>query len=342
MVKRIVGIILVLLAVLCVIYWSLISYGVGQGLGLLKIIREARPVEEFMRDPAFPDSLKTKLTLIAQARQFAIDSLGLNDTDNYKTMYDQHGEELMWVVMACEPFRLKEKRWDFPVIGSVPYKGFWDREKALREKESLEREDWDVAVRNPGGWSTLGWFSDPILTGMLRNSDGDLASLIIHEMVHATLYVKDSSDFNENLASFIGDRGAEVFLAKTYGDTSRQYRAFAFEDTGNRKVTEHMLRASQKLDSLYATFPENEMVAVKKEKKRAYIQRIVDTLDTLSLSDHRKWSKRFAKRLPNNTYFMYFMTYESKHDTMKDEWVTRFHRDLRAMIEDYKKQYPFL
>ena len=342
MLKKIGGVIVLVLIVLSVYYWSLITYGVGQGLGQLKIIREARPVEECLADPLFPDSLKAKLKLIARARRFAIDSLGLNDTDNYKTLYDQHGEELMWVVTACEPFRLKEKRWEFPVVGSVPYKGYFDRDKAIKEKEALEREEWDVSIRNPGGWSTLGWFTDPILSGMLRRSDGDLASLIIHEMVHATLYVKDSSDFNENLASFIGDRGAEEFLLKTFGDTSRQVREYAFEDGDYRKVAEHMLRATQKLDSLYKTFAESDPIPLKKERKRAFIQRIVDAIDTLSLSGGEKRSKRFSKRLPNNTYFMSFKTYESKHDTMKEEWELNFHRDLRAMINHYKKKFPFL
>jgi predicted aminopeptidase len=56
----------------------------------------------------------------------------------------------------------------------------------------------------------LGWFTDPILSKMLMRSEGDLANLIIHEMSHATIFVKDSIEFNENLATFIGDRGAEL------------------------------------------------------------------------------------------------------------------------------------
>ncbi len=342
MLKRILIVVLIVVAVLCTYYWPLISYGVGQGLGQLKIIREARTIEECMKDPEFPDSLKSKLKLIAQARQFAIDSLGLDDTDNYKTLYDQQGKELMWVVTACEPFRLKEKLWEFPVIGSVPYKGYFDREKAIKEKEALESEDWDVSVQNPGGWSTLGWFTDPILSGMLSRDDGDLASVIIHEMVHATIYVKDSSDFNENLASFIGDCGAEEFILRNFGDTSRQYHEYIFEDSDHRKVAEHMLRATQELDSLYSTFTEKDPIKLKKEKKQHFIQQIVDSMDTLSLGGDQKRRKRFSKRLPNNTYFMFFKTYESKHDSMKDEWTANFHKNLRSMINHYKKAYPFL
>jgi predicted aminopeptidase len=342
MIKRILLISGVILLVLLVYYWSLIVYGIGQGLGQMKIIREARPVEEFMADPSFPDSLKSRLRLIQQARRFAIDSLGLNDTKNYTTLFDQKGEELMWVVLACEPFRLVEKRWDFPIIGSVPYKGYFDKEKAFKLRDELVAEGWDVSIRNPGGWSTLGWFTDPILSGMLKRSEGDLASLIIHEMVHSTIYVKDSADFNENLASFIGDRGAELFLLRTLGDTSRQYKEYIHQDGDYRKVADHMLRATQKLDSVYQTMTEEESLESKKLRKEAFIRHIVEEFDTITFSDGKRHSARFARRLPNNTYFMSFRTYESKHDEMLDDWNGRFHNDLKQMINYYRATYPSL
>src|SRR5690606_6460867 len=153
----------VLLIVLTLAYWELVTYGVMQARGQLHIIWNARPVEEYLASQHFPDSLKQKLELITRVRKYAIDSLGLKDTRNYKTLYDQQGREIMWVVMASEPYALKAKEWTFPVIGAVPYKGFFDREKALALASDLEAEGLDVNVRNPGGWSTLGWFTDPIL-----------------------------------------------------------------------------------------------------------------------------------------------------------------------------------
>lgn len=342
MVKRILLAFLVVFAALVIYFWSLIQYGIGQGLGQLKIIREARPVEEFLADPNFPDSLKSRLQLIQAARKYAIDSLGLHDTKNYTTLFDQKGEEIMWVVIACEPFRLVEKRWEFPVIGSVPYKGYFDKEKALKERDGLEKEGWDVSIRNPGGWSTLGWFTDPILSGMLRRSEGDLASLIIHEMVHATIYVKDSTDFNENLASFIGDRGAELFLKQAFGDTSRQFQEYIHQDGDYRKVADHMLRATLKLDSVYQTMTADESLESKKSRKEKFIRHIVEAFDTIIFSDGKRRSNRFARRLPNNTYFMSFRTYESKHDSMLDDWNNRFHNDLREMINYYRSAYPSL
>jgi predicted aminopeptidase len=160
MLKKIGFGLLALLIVLVIWNWELVHYGIRQGVGQLDIVWNARPVEEFMSDPAFPDSLKAKLRMIDEVRKFAIDSLGLKDTENYKTLYDQQGKELMWVVQACEPYELKAKEWHFPIVGAVPYKGFFNKQKALDLRKELEQEGYDVSIRNPGGWSTLGWFTD--------------------------------------------------------------------------------------------------------------------------------------------------------------------------------------
>jgi predicted aminopeptidase len=323
--------------------WKLVTYGIEQAKGQLHIVWNAKPVEDFLNDPAFPDSLKQKIRLIGQIRQYAIDSLGLKDTKNYKTIYDQKGEEVMWVVMASEPFRLKAREWTFPVVGSVPYKGFFDKDKAIKLREQLEKEGWDVIIRNPDGWSTLGWFTDPILSEMLGRSEGDLANLIIHEMSHSTIFVKDSIDFNENLATFIGDRGTEQFLISTYGSSSPEYTRYINEDHDYAMYSDHMLLGAKKLDSLYKTIREDDPASLKLKAKRDMIQRIVETLDTLSLSgDSPKPSLRFQDRLPNNAYFMNFMRYQSKQDIFSAEWKTRFHSDLKVYIKYLSDRYPFL
>ena len=341
-IKRIFLALLFLFIVVVIAQWELVKYGIQQGSGQMRIIMNARPVEEFLASPSFPDSLKEKLVLIDRVRQFAIDSLGLRDTRNYKTLFDQQGEEVMWVVMASEPYKLKAKEWTFPVIGSVPYKGFFDRDKAVNLKEELESEGWDVNIRNPGGWSTLGWFTDPILSKMLERSEGDLANLIIHEMAHATIFVKDSIDFNENLATFIGDRGAEQFLLSAYGPDSEEYVTYMNEDRDYVLFADHMLRGAEKLDSLYEAVA-GEPVAKRASLKKQMIERIVRSLDTLPLSRiSPRPSLRFEDNLPNNAYFMNFMRYQAKQDMFFEEWETRFRGDLKAYIHFLAEKYPFL
>lgn len=332
-----------LLALSVVAFYShLIVYGARQGIGQLSIVLGARPATDYLNDPAFPDSLKQRLHLINEVRQFAIDSLGLKDTDNYKTVFDQRGQEIMWVVTACEPFQLKPKLWKFPIVGAVPYKGYFDKDKALDLREELMAQGYDVSIRNPGGWSTLGWFTDPILSGMLNRSDGDLASLIIHEMVHATLWVKDSVNFNENLASFIGDTAAYHFLDWKYGRHSREFETYLFEDQDYRQYAAYVLKASQRLDSLYSALQNEKDLTIKRQKKESLIRSIVFNMDTLKLKLTPQPSRRFANRLPNNTYFMAYRYYQSRQSVFEKELDSLFRGDLKAYVTFLSRKYPSL
>jgi predicted aminopeptidase len=338
MLKKIFWAIGLVLLVLIIWNWQLVVYGARQGYGQVRIVWNARPIEEFLANPSFPDSLKAKLMLVQEIRRYAIDSLGLKDTENYKTLYDQKGEEIMWVVQACEPFQLKAKVWEFPIVGTVPYKGFFEKQKALDERTELEAEGYDVSIRNPGGWSTLGWFTDPILSGMLKRNEGDLASLIIHEMVHATIFVKDDVDFNENLASFIGDTAAYYFLASKYGKNSEQFTQYWQEDQDYRKYSNHILKGTRLLDSLYKTFTDTTALATKQQQKKSMIERIMNAADTLPLHQPRKTSGR----LPNNTYFMSYHLYQAKQTTFRAELDTNFNGDLNKYIQHLTQKHPFL
>jgi predicted aminopeptidase len=341
-IKRIAWGLFTVLIILVLFNFQLVVYGLQQGYGQVNIIWNAKPVSEYLKDPNFPDSLKTRLRLIDEIRKYAIDSLALKDTENYKTLYDQKGEEVMWVVLASERFKLKPKEWSFPVVGSVPYKGFFKKERALALKQQLEKEGWDVIVRNPGGWSTLGWFTDPILSKMLNRSEGDLANLIIHEMSHSTIFVRDSIDLNENLATFIGDRGAEQFLIYKYGRNSKEYVNYLEEDKDYLKYVNHMLRGAKILDSLYLTMKDTDSLSQKLLMKENAIRKIVNALDTLSLALTKQPSSRFKERLPNNAFFMNYRQYQAKQDIFGEEWRTSFHSDLRKYILYLSEKYPFL
>lgn len=320
-------------------YRELVIYGVRQGYGQARIIWYAKPVETFLADPAFSDSLKSKLRLIAEVRKFAIDSLGLCDTEMYKKMYDQQNKPVMWVVQACEPFALESVKWKFPLIGAVPYKGFFKEELAFALRDELKAQGKDVVVRNPGGWSTLGWFNDPILSNMLKRSEGDLASLIIHEMVHSTMFIKDSIDFNENLANFIGDKAAGEFIRYKFGVESNQYLEYRFEDDDYTIFAQHMLRGTKALDSLYSTIKKGQSLKSRLQEKEVLIKKIVASLDTLTLKLVQKPSQRFANRLPNNAYFMNFVHYEAKQNFFERECEEKFNGDLKKYLSYLKKKY---
>ena len=337
MIKKILGVLG--LALLAVILWNykLVYYALVQGKGQLTIVWKAKPVEAFLGDPATPDSIKQKLDFIGEVREFAINELGLNDTDNYTTMYDQQGKPILWVVTGCEPYAFEAKVWKFPIVGEMPYKGFFIQSMADKEMEVLKEEGYDVGVRTVGGWSTLGWFKDPILSNMLNRSHGDLANLIIHELVHATIFVKDSVEFNENLASFIGDEGAKLFLKRNYPDT---YLAeYLDELTAESILIDHVLRGADKLDSLYHLVKAD--TSGRADLKQALIKDIINNMDTLALPDPA-YLDRIKGKETNNTYFMSFLRYRSKQLSLQELYKGEFNENLTAFIQYLKGKHPFL
>ena len=339
--KRAALIALTLLLVLVVFYWDLITYGLGQAQGQYKIISEARPVTEVLADESFPDSLKAKLHLIKAARQFAFDSLGLTYSDNYTSMYDQQGKPILWVVNACEPYELKNKEWTFPFLGAVSYKGFFDLDKAKAEEAIWKAQGYDTRIRTVGGWSTLGWFDDPILSNMLRRSDGNLAELIIHELTHGTLYIPDSVSFNENLATFIGYKGAVRFLNAYYGPNSPQLQYYLETEADANAFIGHVLHGAAHLEEAYERIRQLPDTLAMQHAKAQAMATIKSNLDTLQLY-HPKRYQYFKKAEVNNTFFMANVRYYGSQEIFEEELKTRFDGDIRAYIAWLSQEYPSL
>ena len=332
MVKKVLLSTLAFLVLLFVIYWDLVSYGLQQAKGQLTIISNTQDVSDVLASDNVPDSIKHQIRNIEEARLFAFDSLGLKQSDNYTTFYDQKGQVSLWNLSASEPFALEPKLWSFPILGSFPYKGFFDLEKAKTEAKELKDEGYDVRIRPVGGWSTLGWTKDPILSNMLRRTEGSLVELIIHELTHSTLFVKDDIEFNENLASFIGEKGAVAFLNNKYGKGSSAYYDYIISEEDSETFRDHMLLAAGKLDSLYQSMIEISSDSIKSKKKEQMINEIIISIDTLHFHNERYY-QIFQNTLPNNAYFMSYLRYYSSNDSLESLLSNSYDNDLRSFIE---------
>jgi len=338
--KKVGQFILVVVGVVIVHHFSLIVYGIGQATGQLNIIWNAEPIEEFIKKESVSDSIKAKLQFIEEVRKYAVDSLGLNESDNYTTIYDQKGQPVLWVVTGCKPFAFEPMEWKFPVLGSVPYKGFFDPEKATAEMQKVRDQGYDAGIRTVGGWSTLGWFNDPILSNMLNRSYGDLANLIIHELVHATVFVRDSIEFNENLASFIADKGAVEFMKQKFGNDSQELNRYLDDQYDESIYITHILNGVDTLENLYNSFGELS-IENKIKQKNKLIEAVMLSSDTLSLrnADYLTFLKG---QIPNNTYFMSFLRYRSKQQALDSIYMDRFDRQIQPFVDDMKTRYPYL
>jgi len=176
-----------------------------------KILCSEQKIAKVLDNPSTPDDLHSKLTRVLEAREFAASQIHLTPGDSYTSYAVIDRDVLTWIVMGARPDSFNFATWWFPIVGSVPYKGFFEREDAIAEGKSLEDQGYEVWIRGSSAFSTLGWFDDPVLSTMLQRGEVELVNTIIHESVHATIWIPGRVDFNESLANFVGTEGAVQF-----------------------------------------------------------------------------------------------------------------------------------
>jgi len=194
------------------------GYVIRAGIEEAKILERREPIERVVADPATPPEDRRKLRLVVEARNFAERVLDLDAGDSYTTYSRVGRDTLLLVLSAAWKDRFEPYTWWFPIVGRVPYKGFFDFAAAHDAAARLSSRGFDVYVRPSPAFSTLGWFNDPVLDTVLGSDDVGLVATVIHEIYHNTLFIPGRVSFNESLASFAGDRGAIAFLCARDGD----------------------------------------------------------------------------------------------------------------------------
>ena len=190
--------------------------------GQAQLLWQREPLAAVLRDPDLPPAERRALAQIPPLRDFAA-SLGLTVGGQYTSYVAWPGDRIVTVVVATPPGSLAPHRFRFPWVGALPYKGFFAETCARAQARSLERDGFDTCLSAVPTYSTLGWLRDPVTAPMLRFGDGVLVELLLHEWVHATVFARDHADFNEGIATFIGQEGAVRFFA-AHGGAARAAR----------------------------------------------------------------------------------------------------------------------
>jgi predicted aminopeptidase len=188
-------------------------YTVKQGYQQARLLVRSQPIDEVLsRGSESPERLR-KLKLVPEIMKFSHERLGLTPKSLYTKYIALEGSSVTWIVQAAERRSLRLKTWWFPVVGAQPYLGYFRRQDALDFRRELDAEGWDTSVGGVQAFSMLGYIPDPVYSSMLDgNSEAELAEVLFHEALHATLYIPGFSTFNENLANFYGFHGALQFL----------------------------------------------------------------------------------------------------------------------------------
>jgi predicted aminopeptidase len=157
------------------------------------------------------------------------------------------------------------------------------------------------------------------------------------------LYVKNDVTFNENLANFIGAKGAEQFLLYKYGKDSKQYIHYKQSEIDTKIYTDYILSSTQRLKALYSTFSKSETEVAKTEKKKKLIAKIVSGVNKLPLYSKRKFFRYTLQAFrEGNAFFMSFERYDSEFEKFEKEYKKYYNSDLKTYLKAMKEKYPSL
>jgi predicted aminopeptidase len=263
------------------------------------------PVQDLLKDERVALQIKYKIRFVQEVKRYGEENLGLKKTGSYSDFYETKGP-VLYVVTACRKDELQLRTWSFPIVGKVTYRGYFTRGDALEEKERLERAGYDTYLQQAAAYSTLGWLRDPIFSTMTQWSDAALSNLILHEMTHATLYFKGETDFNEQVATFVGNQGSVNFLTGWFGPRSKEVEEALEYQKDDLVFSDWVGKACQRLSTFYAKdIPTEEKLKGREEIFRSLqseLRQMSTQLKTDSLRNMEKVKLNNAVLLAHQRY----------------------------------------
>jgi predicted aminopeptidase len=192
--------------------------------GEAKILGGSVPCQKVLSDEEVSKEIKEGIRLVQDVKEFSHQRLGLRLNGAYESFYRVKGDALIYLVSACPQDSLEPYTWRFPIVGEVEYKGFFSEKDARKEIKRLEEKGLDTCLQQAIAFSTLGWLSDPLYSTVVDRHPVVIMNIIIHELVHTTVFFKGETEFNEQIASFIAEKGTLVFIEERFGSSSDWYR----------------------------------------------------------------------------------------------------------------------
>ena len=221
---------IVLLLLVSLIGCESLSYYRHLATGQVRTLASRQSIESLIANPGTDETLRENLQMVLSIREFAKNELHLPADGQFLYYVDHGNTATVWNVYTAPELSMSPLTWCFPIVGCTVYKGFFDPGKAWELADQLKKEGKDVYVSAVGGYSTLGWFSDPIFRNIIDRGEVGMAAYIFHELAHKVVYIKNDTHFNEGFAIAVEHEGVRRWL----------------ESRGRNELYEQFIRRYQK------------------------------------------------------------------------------------------------
>ncbi|HUR57824.1 MAG TPA: aminopeptidase [Opitutaceae bacterium] len=299
---------------------STVGYYRQAAAGQYQIFARQESIQKILARPDTRPELRDKLQFVLQVREFAERELHLKTEGHYARYADLGRRHVVWNVYAAPEFSLAPKKWWYPVVGSLKYRGFFTEKDARDYGAGIAREGYDVYVGGVDAYSTLGWFKDPVLNTFIHHPPTELAETLFHELAHQRVFARGDSDFNEAFATAVGEEGVRRWLA-VHGD-AKSRAAYATELQRKDQFVALVMRAREQLKAIYGeeaahaprprpSAGSETLVAAKRAQKAEVIARLRADYEVLKASwggdsSYDNWFKRPINNARLNTVATYY------------------------------------
>lgn len=328
---------LVALLLIVLVVTPLGRYLLRAGYEEARILLARRSIREMVADSTVDQLTRDKLQLVLEARAFAVDSLGLPAKEAFTQFTQLRSDTLVLLLSGARPDWLEPVMWRFPLVGRLPYKGFFRLGDAQVAERDLRAAGFDTYLRPASAFSTLGWFNDPLLSTTLSADSVSLVNTVIHELTHNRYYAASEATFNESFANFVGARGAEMFFLSRGDSLRARWAAARWAD--ERALAVFWGSLYREIDSTFQAHPGDSLRARRVSLRNlAYVsarQRLVDSV----APTWRTIAPRYAERVPlDNAALLARRVYLTDLDVFERAYAAQG-RKLRQTIDTLISQH---
>jgi predicted aminopeptidase len=267
---------------------------------------DARPIEDWLGDPTTDPKLKARLEKALLIRRFAVKELNLPDNASYKNYAALKRPYVLWNVVATPELSLRPIQWCFPIAGCVSYRGYYSKDDAESYADQLRAEGNDVQIGGVPAYSTLGWFSDPLLSSFINYSDVELARMVFHELAHQVVYAEGDSRFNEAFASAVEEAGVHKWL-EMYGNEAMR-EGYLRYNARRQDFLELLVKHRQLLADNYARKVSDKKKREEKARIFASLKAQYQVLRNGAWGGYAGYDRYFSEHL-NNAHLASVATY---------------------------------